>query len=414
MQAKFVYMLYISLLFLCSIYGYQLKPQPVAASVNPNIFAINTKETHVENINDVNTETENPITHHNLESISTSYNIGAYYYPWYSSDFHGGHYLREHLVPPQEPMLGKYNDRNEDVIAQHLTWSRYAGINFWAASWWGPGSREDITILNHILKHPKLGDFKIAILYETEGRTNGFTDYSKLNDDITYLAEHYFSHPNYLKIDGKPVLFIYLTRVLSSRGTLQKNLEAIRNAAKAANYSLYIIGDHAFGSPPNIPPNDMSLLDSVTNYDVYGSIGTTGYATKSKVDLYFANQTKWKNLADSVGVSFIPGISPGFNDRAVRDGHAPLSRKLDANQQFGSLFRIMLQKAKSITDNKIGRVIMITSWNEWHEDTQIEPVKMSPDTNLDDSKTGDSYTNSLSYEGYGERYLQILREEIMP
>ena len=158
----------------------------------------------------------------------------------------------------------------------------------------------------------------------------------------------------------------------------------------------------------------MSLLDSVTNYDVYGSIGTTGYATKSKVDLYFANQTKWKNLADSVGVSFIPGISPGFNDRAVRDGHAPLSRKLDANQQFGSLFRIMLQKAKSITDNKIGRVIMITSWNEWHEDTQIEPVKMSPDTNLDDSKTGDSYTNSLSYEGYGERYLQILREEIIP
>ncbi len=347
------------------------------------------------------------------EELSTeSYDIGVYYYPWYFNDFHGGQYLRRHLVPPQEPNLGQYNDRDESIIKQHLSWSRYAGINLWVTSWWGPGSREDVTILNSILQHPDLGDFKIALFYETEGRTSSFTDYSSLGTDITYLTEHYFGHPNYMKIDGKPVLFIYLTRVLSARGTLQKSLDTIRKAASDANFSLYIVGDYVFGSPPNVP-GDISLLDGVTNYDVYGSMDATGYATQTKVDLYFANQASWKLLADSADVAFIPAVTPGFNDRAVRNGHAPLSRKLDNNQEFGSLFRVMIQKAKNLTDSSIDRLIMVTSWNEWHEDTQIEPVKPAPTTNLDDSKTGDAYTNKLSYESYGERYLQILREEII-
>ena len=172
------------------------------------------------------------------------------------------------------------------------------------------------------------------------------------------------------------------------------------------------MGDQVFGTPPNVQ-GDLTLLDGITNYDVYGSMGATGYATQTKVDLYYDSQASWKSLADSVGVTFIPAVTPGFNDRAVRDGHAPLSRKLAANQEFGSLFRAMLQKAKNLSDNRIGRMIMVTSWNEWHEDTQIEPVKPVPSTNLDDSKTGDAYTDKLSYEGYGERYLQILREETM-
>jgi hypothetical protein len=359
-------------------------------------------------LSDVNTRTENQVAQLYTVSQTISYNIGAYYYPWYFNDFHGGHYLRKHLVPPQEPMLGEYNDRNENVTTQQLNWSKYAGINFWISSWWGPDSREDVTILKHILQHPDLGDFKIAVFYETEGRTNSFTDYSNLGTDITYLAEHYFRHPNYLKIYGKPVLFIYLTRALSSRGTLRKSLDAIRNAAAAANYSLYIVGDHVFGSPPNAP-GDMTLLDGITNYDVYGSMDATGYATQTKVDSYYAQQSSWKLLAESTGVTFIPAVTPGFNDRAVRNGHAPLSRKLVADQEFGSLFRAMLQKAKNLTDSTIGRMIMVTSWNEWHEDTQIEPVKLTPTTNLDDSKTGDAYTDKLSYEGYGEKYLQILR-----
>ena len=346
-------------------------------------------------------------------SPAVSYRVGAYYYPWYYNDFHGGQYLREHLVPQQLPELGEYNDRTEVVINQHLDWSRIAGIDFWVASWWGPESREDATLLNHILPNPNLNDIKIAVFYETTGRTNNFEDYENLGPDITYIANNYFNHPNYLKINNKPVLFIYLTRVLSGRGTLQSSLTTIRSAASTAGYQIFIIGDQVFGSPPS-SASDISLLDAITNYDVYGSMGANGYATQASVNSYYLAQANWKVLAQGVNVGFIPGTAPGFNDKCVRDGHNPLSRKLTANQEFGSLFRAMVNEAKNHVDGALGNILMVTSWNEWHEDTQIEPVRLMVQTSTDDSQSGSDYTTGLSYEGYGERYLQILREEIDP
>jgi glycoprotein endo-alpha-1,2-mannosidase len=339
------------------------------------------------------------------------YYVGVHYYPWYYDDFHGGRYLREHLIPAQLPELGEYNDREAAVIGQHLSWCRDSGIDFWSASWWGPGSREDVTLLNHIFQHPDLGDFKIAILYETVGRTKNFTDYSMLAPDITYLAANYFPHDSYLKIDGKPVVIVYLTRVLSSRRTLHQSLDAMREAAGNAGYQLYIVGDQVFGSSLSSRA-DIDALDAIINYDVYGSMGATGYAGQAKVDAYYAAQARWKALADSVGTDYAPAVTPGFNDKAVRAGHSPVSRKLTRDDEFGSLFRAMLRGAKALTDPDLGHMVLITSWNEWHEDTQIEPVEEAPPTSTDDSATGTAFTDGLAYEGYASRYLDILREEL--
>ena len=52
---------------------------------------------------------------------------------------------------------------------------------------------------------------------------------------------------------------------------------------------------------------------------------------------------------------------------------------------------------------------MVNSFNEWHEDTQIEASTTSPLTNTDDSPSGSAYTAGRYYEGYGNRYLEILR-----
>lgn len=338
--------------------------------------------------------------------------IGVYYYPWYGgSNFHGRKYLREKLVPVQTPELGEYNDRDSEVIKQHLEWCEYAGIGLWVSSWWGPGKMEDITLKDHILKHPDLKEMKIALFYETSGRMKDFTDVSNVASDISYMAKNYFNHPNYYKIGGRPVLFVYLTRVLSRNGVLENTVDIMRTAANEAGFDIYIAGDQVFGQPPS-STDQIALLDAITNYDVYGSSGGKMYATQEKVDSYYAAQSGWKSKAQQAGVGFVPAASPGFNDRGVRDGHTPLSRKLTEDAEFGSLLKAMLDQALELTDIEAGNLLLITSWNEWHEDTQIEPVVVAAPTNKDNSSSGQDYTVGLDYEGYGLRYLDIIKEAL--
>ena len=218
---------------------------------------------------------EDPMSSPDKDQVDSPYTVGVYYYPWYSGDFHGGRYMRKELIPPQLPMLGEYDDRKPSVIAQHLKWSRQANISLWVASWWGPNSREDQTLLQHILPHDELGDMQIALFYETTGRTKEFSAFDNVTPDIAHIAERYFNHPNYLRIDGRPVLFVYLTRVLSRNGTLAEVVEAIRATAREAGHDIYLVGDEVFGQPP--PSSEaIGLLDAVTNYDVVRKYGSEG------------------------------------------------------------------------------------------------------------------------------------------
>lgn len=158
----------------------------------------------------------------------------------------------------------------------------------------------------------------------------------------------------------------------------------------------------------------MGVLDAVTEYDVYGSMGRTGYAEQDGVDQYVGRQAAWKNLAGSAGIPYIPAVTPGFNDKAVRDGHAPVSRRLSPGEDFGTLFKALLDSAVQRTDPRTDNLLLVTSWNEWHEDTQIEPVAAAPPTSTDDSPSGTAYTEGLDYEGYELRYLDLLRETVFP
>merc|ERR1711935_367269 len=121
-------------------------------------------------------------------------------------------------------------------------------------------------------------------------------------------------------------------------------------------------------------------------------------------------------LALSQNCAFIPAVSPGFNDRGVRPekDRIPLSRKLNESSTEGSLFEAALQEARTIVDPNMGNLLMVNSWNEFHEDTQIEPVvpvnavygvRPTP-TNLPTN-----LTYGLEYEGYGHLYLLILKRE---
>jgi glycoprotein endo-alpha-1,2-mannosidase len=337
--------------------------------------------------------------------------VGAYYYPWHADDFHRGQgYVREQLSTVQKPALGEYDDTDPAIISQHLTWSRQANINLWVTSWWGEGAREDMTTKDVIMEHPEIGDHKIALFYETNGRIKDGEDHSmqRVVPDIEYLCQNYFDHPNYFRIDDKPVLFVYLTRKLEFLGTLDHVIELMRQAARNEGCNIYIVGDHVFGAPDTdaiYPP--FTTLDAVTNYDVYGSMGVDGYAGEEAMRKHYYQQSQWRDIAQRQKCSFIPAASPGYNDLGVRPekGHKPLSRRLTRADKPGSLFQVALRYARSLVDENAQNLLMVNSFNEWHEDTQIEPT-VGETTTLPEL-----LTHGIEYQGYGELYLDILREE---
>jgi glycoprotein endo-alpha-1,2-mannosidase len=347
--------------------------------------------------------------------------VGAYYYPWYGKNFHGGGgYLRKGLDPPQRPALGEYDDTTLPVIGRHLDWSRRANIRLWVTSWWGPRRIEDTTTLGAILGHPAIGDLKVALHYETTNRIKDAACVPNARTDVRYMCEHYFCHPSYYKIDGRPVLVIYLSRKLYRDGLLESALLLMRSEASRHGHNLYVIGDQAFQKAPDTstaPYRPFWYLDAVTNYDVYGCNGRpeNGYAGKGRVDKTHAEQEKWRALALAEGCGYVPSVSPGYNDRAVRlqNDHPPLSRRLTPDGKEGSLFGYQLQRAVPLVDHRFSDgLILVNSFNEWHEDTQIEPATAVGGGGEDGPSESTSQpfflTKGLEYTAYGELYLNIL------
>eukprot|EP00292_Cryptomonas_paramecium_P019389 CAMPEP_0113661578 /NCGR_PEP_ID=MMETSP0038_2-20120614/53_1 /TAXON_ID=2898 /ORGANISM="Cryptomonas paramecium" /LENGTH=122 /DNA_ID=CAMNT_0000576287 /DNA_START=184 /DNA_END=549 /DNA_ORIENTATION=+ /assembly_acc=CAM_ASM_000170 len=78
--------------------------------------------------------------------------LGAYYYTWYGIGEQWSLYPR-----PWQPVLGEYKSIDQSVIRKHHDWGKQAGIDFFAVSWGGDGTRSAM----HKKDQPVVGHCKI-------------------------------------------------------------------------------------------------------------------------------------------------------------------------------------------------------------------------------------------------------------
>ena len=353
------------------------------------------------------------------------YLVSASYYPWYQPSafdytecFNGT--LRGELAPPQLPVLGKYDSRQEDVVTQQIAWSTAAGINVWDMEWVMPNDFLDNAIQNTILTNPHIGDMRFAIFYDYAIRFNSDDNLTPdkvttILSDFQYLATHYFSHPSYLKVgQGRPVVFFYSSLALNPIPAVQQMVASLRKAMSDAGFNVYLIGDEYYALvPPN--PARIANWDAIFGYNVY--VNYAGYSDDNGYLAFHSTMYgQYQAVAQQLGVDFIPSVMPGFNDRAVRRtcaNNPALARRTSAKAAEGSMFASFLKDlALPYANNSQLKMIHITTFNEWHEDTQIEPSVLTAPTSTDTSPTGSQYTQGLVYQGYGTTYLDIIRNQI--
>ena len=174
---------------------------------------------------------------------------------------------------------------------------------------------------------------------------------------IVKLITRYGNHPAFYRKDGKPLFFIYDSyliepseweKLLSPGGSI-----TIRNTA----YDALMIG--LWTSSPTVQRPFILNAHFDGFYTYFAATGFTYGSTPTN----WVSMQKW---AKENGKIFIPSVGPGYIDTRIRPWNGSVIRNRTDGQYYDAMYRKAIEAGVS--------AISITSFNEWHEGSQIEPA----------------------------------------
>ena len=376
--------------------------------------------------------------------------VGAYYYLWNPQNMATGA-VRAHLVPPQTPPSPLVSSASPKTAARDIANAHRAGIDFLALDWWpydqgysAQDYRWSDANMTAFLAAPDLGEMKFAMFYETwnlgfdppyEATPVTFQLELHFDADMISFAEHYFDNPSYLRIGGRPVVFLYLTRTLT--GDVAGMIRGARTVLEQRGFDPYFIGDEVYWrvTPESQAQSGdveltttpqaarMEQFDAVTSYTLYfGDLNepmfgpaadSAGYPGWTRLMADQQNLLSEYRNATGGRVPVIPDVQPGFNDRGFRltAGHPVEPRQWVPGDGPASTFDFLFRCVAIPELDPALPMVMVTSWDDWNEDTGIEPIPGTP-TRVDDSPSGNAYTQGYTYGGEGSTTVHTLRRDV--
>ncbi len=278
----------------------------------------------------------------------------AFYYGWYGAGDH-----RTLDDAPDKPVGGPYDSLDPATIERHISQARSAGLTGLIASWWGQDDRTDQQLPKLLDAAQKAGLHVCA--YVEQGQSP-----EHLAADILYLHQAYGQHAAWLRLDDKPVLFLY-DRVLQTLGLdgWQKARALIE--ARAPKALAFI----ATGNGPKQIAERAPFFDGVHIYDMPFYL-----AQEHLFDLFWPADfyRRWVKAQKGLRLTTAT-VMPGYNDSKVAG--RPLPRPL-VDRKGGQTFRDLWNAAIGAHPDWI----LIVSFNEWHEGSEIEPSQPYGDREL--------------------------------
>jgi glycoprotein endo-alpha-1,2-mannosidase len=305
----------------------------------------------------------------NLRYLNVPHEVLAFYYPWYGRPNDSGvgqHWGKVHEDRHESsdttdfPVRGAYDSRDPDTIDSHIDLARSSGITGFIASWWGQKSFENKACAV-LLDRARLKDFTVSIYWEKEDG-QGQAQIDGAVSDLEYLITRYGTNSAFLKVDGKPVIFVY-SRVLQQVPAASWPVIIARTRAGVGDFAL--IADSS-------KTNDARLFDGLHRYDVSSGVAKYGPDPDGLRDFFSRNFNSAVARARQYGHIACVTVTPGYNDTKIRKPGR------DAERQDGRVYRTLWEDAIDSRPDWI----TITSWNEWHEGTEIEPSVQYGDTYL--------------------------------
>jgi glycoprotein endo-alpha-1,2-mannosidase len=264
-------------------------------------------------------------------SAQAGVRVSAFYYPWYGTASEDGAYMHWNQLghhPPNDiassyyPARGLYSSSDQLVIAQQMDEIRAAGIDEVVVSWWGQGSPEDQR-LPAVIVAARADGISVAVHLEPY---NGRSVASTIADIV------------YLRHWGITSFYVYRPFDMAVG-----DWAAAKSALHAGGVKLYaqtaLVGDAASAG-----------FDGVYTYDIvtYGG-------------------DKFSRLCAEAHARHLicaPSVGPGYDAR--RGSGDPRLKPRRNGATYDAMWRAAIASGADRAT--------ITSFNEWHEGTQIEPA----------------------------------------
>lgn len=261
---------------------------------------------------------------------ATAPEVGIFYYPWWGTPAFDGswlHWAQNGHQPPADiasdyyPSRGIYSSLDGRVVRSQMREIRSLGVTTVISSWWGPRSTEDLR-LPTVDREARTAGLRVAIQLEPWGGRTPATAAEAIRD---------------LHDRGYNDFYVY---------------DSTREPddAWAAVLAPLPAGVRVFANTPLVGKARSGGFDGIYTYDVYLWSG--------------GSFTRVCSQARKAGLLCHPSVGPGYEaSRAVGDGRV---QPRQDGRRYDTMWRGAIRARPD--------AVTITSYNEWHEGTQIEPA----------------------------------------
>jgi hypothetical protein len=266
----------------------------------------------------------------------------AFYYPWFAAG-------SESRVGPDRPVPPFRTDRPDGVAAMARE-ARAAGVDGMVVSWSGDRHRESVRLLLDAAEAEP--GFTVTPVLELRA----FREPTLLLGDRFDPAAAARATRDYfelaagaagLEVDGRRVAFVFGLWDLDAR-------EWAAFRAQVAELDLFLVGDRQQSSHP---------VDGVYDYDPNG-------ASRSELEARAAravDQARLRPLVDPTRQHqlWAATVSPGLDTRRTQPIWSARSTPRDGGSRYDMTWDVAVRADPDW--------VLITSWNEWYEQTHIAP-----------------------------------------
>ena len=319
--------------------------------------------------------------------VTPGYQLGVYYFPGWMDGQRGAPaakpWDRIKAYPEREPMLGWYREGDVSVMEQQLDWMHEYGIDYVVFDWYWDGSPFLEHALSSFMKADNRNLMKFSVLWANHSSVP--ESLPQFTSMVEYWVKYYFPRENYLKIDNKPVVFIFSQEQLRENAkrfgrTTDELFNMADDLARKAGFNgIFFVGATEavnYWVKEFAPNNGYDALSAYNYHRGFsGLYNPLKLPSHSYPELDHEYQMSWDWILNNSTLPYILPITSGWDKRPWGGSADPLH---DHSYSSADEFERHLLAAKLRLDrypSKTMRTAVICCWNEYGEGSYIEPTK---------------------------------------